>query len=199
MTLVDFPPQAPGPSAPLIAIRRLSRPLVWVVTGLIVAVVLVLGIMFAAMLFYDGPRLLARPGGLQILLMSTPPPIPEGWSTAGSLPLVQRLALVASGGMMMGPALAVLWTLRRLFRLYAEGIVLEPVNARLLQLIAVWLVAYAVAPTLGHLLVTAAGFHDEGWLRMDSLQALLAGLMLLVIARVMQLGSEVQDDASRFV
>ena len=69
----------------------------------------------------------------------------------------------------------------------------------LVGLIAVWLIAYAVAPTLGHLLVTAAGFDDEGWLRLDSLQALALGLVLFVVARVLHWGAEVSDDASRFV
>ncbi len=62
-----------------------------------------------------------------------------------------------------------------------------------------WLIAYAVAPTLGHLVVEAAGIDDEGWLRLDSLQALILGLVLVVIARVMRWGAEVADDASRFI
>ena len=64
---------------------------------------------------------------------------------------------------------------------------------------AVWLLAYSVAPTLGHLLVAAAGFDDRGWLRLDSLQSLGLGLVLFVIARVMAWAAEVHDDASRFV
>jgi hypothetical protein len=199
MTLIDFPQPAPAPEATVRVIRGLSRPLVWMITAVLLLTVAVLAVMFAAVLFYDGPRLLVRPGGLQILLMATPPPIPEGWFTIGRLPLIQRLALVASGGLMMGPALAILWTLRRLFVLYGEGRVLEAGNARLLKTMAIWLIAYAVGPTLGHYLVASTGFDDRGWLRMDSLQALGLGLVLFVIARVMQLAAEAHDDASRFV
>ncbi|RYG10872.1 MAG: DUF2975 domain-containing protein [Caulobacteraceae bacterium] len=199
MTVIEFPQPAPAPDATVRVIRRLSRPLVWLITTVLVLTVVVLTVMMLAVLFYDGPRLLVRPGGLQILLMATPPPIPEGWFSIGRLPLIQRLALVVSGGLMMGPALAILWTLRRLFVLYGEGRVLEADNARLLRLIAIWLIAYAVGPTLGHVLVASTGFDDRGWLRMDSAQALVLGLVLFVIARVMQLAAEAHDDASRFV
>ena len=199
MTLIDFPQPAPAPEATVRIIRRLSRPLVWLITSVLVLTVAVLAVMFAAVLFYDGPRLLVRPGGLQILLMATPPPIPDGWFSLGQAPLLQRLALVTSGGLMMGPALAILWTLRRLYVLYGEGRVLEAENARLLKIMAIWLVAYALGPTLGHSLVASTGFDDQGWLRMDSLQALVLGFVLFVIARVMQLAAEAHDDASRFV
>lgn len=199
MTLIDFPEPAPAPEATVRVIRGLSRPLVWLITAVLALTIGVLAVTAAAVLFYDGPRLLVRPGGLQILLMATPPPIPEGWFSLGQAPLLQRLALVTSGGLMMGPALAILWTLRRLFVLYGEGRVLETHNARLLKRMAIWLIAYAVAPTVGHYLVAATGFDDQGWLRMDSVQALVLGLVLFVIARVMQFAAEAHDDASRFV
>ena len=199
MVLIDFPAAAPAPEETTRLIRKLSRPLVWLLTVLLVLTVTVLLVMAAAVLFYDGPRLLVRPGGLQILLMAVPPPIPQGWFSLGQAPLLQRLALVTSGGLMMGPALAILWTLRRLFVLYGEGRVLEARNARLLKIMSIWLIAYAVAPTAGHYLVASTGFDDQGWLRMDSVQALVLGLVLFVIARVMQLAAEAHDDASRFV
>lgn len=47
--------------------------------------------------------------------------------------------------------------------------------------------------------MTRAGFHDEGWLRIDSAKALALGLILFVIARVMSWGADIHDDASRFV
>lgn len=199
MTVIKLAPPAPTPDATVRVIRRLSLPLVWLLTAVLALTVAVLAVMLAAVLFYDGPRLLVRPGGLQILLMANPPPIPEDWYSLGQAPLLQRLALVASGTLMMGPALAILWTLRRLFVLYGEGRVLEGRSARLLQIMAIWLIAYAVGPTLGHFLVAATGFDDQGWLRMDSVQALVLGLVMFVIARVMQLAAEAHDDASRFV
>lgn len=198
--LLDFPPPVPIAEPPLPArIRRLSRTLEWLFTGLFALGAAILAIAVVAVIFYAGDRLQVRPGGMQVYIEAAVPPPPPGWTTVGVIPLTRKLALATSATLMLVPALAILWQLRRLFRLYGAGVVLEAENARVIGLIAGWLIAYAVAPTVGHFVVEAAGFDDEGWLRLDSLQALMLGLVLFVIARVMRWGAEVADDASRFV
>lgn len=197
--VIPFPPSLPG-EAPLLArIRRLSRPLEWLFAGLFVIGAVVLAIAVVAVLTYMGDRLQIRPGGMQIYIEADVPPPPSGWTTVGVIPLTRKIAMATSACLMIGPALAILWQLRRLFRLYGSGQILGSDNARIIGCIASWLVAYAIAPTLGHLVVEAAGFDDEGWLRCDSFQALVLGLILFVMARVMRWGAEVADDASRFV
>lgn len=197
--VIPFPPPLPG-EAPLLArIRRLSRPLEWLFTSLFVVGALLLAIAVVAVLSYAGDRLQIRPGGMQIYVEAVVPPPPSGWTTVGVIPPIRKIALATSACLMIVPALAILWQLRRLFRLYGSGTILGSENARVIGLIAGWLLAYAVAPTLGHYVVEAAGFDDEGWLRLDSLQALGLGLVLFVMARVMRWGAEVADDASRFV
>lgn len=197
--VIPFPPPPPDEAPPLARIRRLSRPLEWLFVGLFAIGAVLLAIAVIAVLSYTGDRLQIRPGGMQIYVEAVVPPPPPGWTTVGVIPLTRKIALAMSACLMIGPALAILWQLRRLFRLYGSGEILGAENARIIGLIASWLVAYAVAPTLGHLLVEAAGFDDEGWLRLDSLQALVLGLILFVMARVMRWGSEVADDAARFV
>jgi len=197
--IIDLPPPIPIEASSLTRIRRLSRPLEILFAILFVIGAAILAIAVVAVLTYDGPRLQVRPGGIQIMLGPGVPPLPAGWTTVGVIPFARKLALAGSASLMLIPALAVLWELRRLFDLYRSAVVLDAANARCIGRIALWLMAYAVAPTLGHLLVTAAGFDDEGWLRLDSLQALGLGLVLLVVARVMQWGAEVHDDALRFV
>lgn len=180
-------------------IRQLSRPLEWLFTALFCLGAALLAVAVVAVLAYAGTRLQVRPGGMQIFIEARAPSLHPGWTTVGALPAIQKVALATSASLMMTPALAVLWQLRRLFRLYGAGVVLTPTNARCMTAIAMWLIAYAIAPTLGHVVVTFAGFDDEGWLRMDSVKALGLGLILLVIARVMAWGAEVHDDASRFI
>ena len=197
--ILEFPPLAPAASPALVRIQRLSRPLGWLFTGLFVVMAMLLATAILALLVYEGTRVQVRPGGMQIFVEAIVPPVRSGWSTLGQQPLVQRVAMIGSVSLMIGPALAVLWQLRRLFRLYVSGTILAAANARCVWWTAVWLIAYAVGPTLGHMLVSAAGFDDQGWLRLDSFQALALGLILLVVARVMQWGAEVNDDASRFV
>ncbi len=197
--ILEFPPTVAAQSSALARIRRLSRPLGWLFTALFAIMAALLATAILALLIYEGTRLQVRPGGMQIYVEAVVPPVRPGWSTLGSQPLIQRIAMIGSVTLMLGPALAVLWQLSRLFRLYASGIILAAANARCVFWIAVWLIAYAVGPSLGHLLVSAAGFDDRGWLRLDSFQALALGLVLLVVARVMQWGAEINDDASRFV
>lgn len=197
--VIDLPPPVPARPGALSRIGRVSRPLVWLFTGLLIfGAILLAGAVLAA-IGYDGTRVQVRPGGLQIFIEAEPPVLVPGWTTLEPLPFLRRLALAGSATLMLTPALVVLWQLRRLFRLYTDGIVLAVENARCIAAIAAWLIAYAAAPTLGHILVTAAGFDDDGWLRFDSLQALGLGLVLFVIAQVMRWGAEVNDDASRFV
>jgi len=197
--VVPLPTAVSDTPVALDRIRGVSRPLVWLFTvAFLIGLVLLLGAVFTV-LVYEGPRVQVRPGGLQIFIEPTPPAIVPGWTTLAAMPPLRKLALAGSATLMLTPALAVMWNLRRLFQLYARGVVLEAENARCIAAVAAWLIAYAVAPTLGHLLVTAAGFDDEGWLRMDSVQALGLGLVLLVMARVMAWAAEVHDDASRFV
>lgn len=200
MALVaTLPPLVPSRPAALDRIAAVSRPLQWLFTAaLVVGAVILLGAVLTV-LFYEGPRVQVRPGGLQIFIEPGATRLVEGWTTLSALPFTRKLALAGSATLMLTPALAVLWQLRRLFSLYRAGVVLAVENARCLAVMAIWLVAYAIAPTLGHLLVTAAGFDDEGWLRLDSLQALGLGLVLFVMARVMAWAAEVHDDASRFV
>lgn len=197
--IAEFPPPVPSEPDAFGRIRRLSRPLEWLFTSLFGLGAVLLAVAVVAVLTYAGTRLQVRPGGMQIFIEASPPLLHPGWTTVGSLPLIQKLALAASASLMMIPALAVLWQLRRLFRLYSAGVVLTPANARCMTTMSLWLIAYAIAPTVGHIVVTLAGFDDEGWLRMDSIKALGLGLILLVIARVMAWGAEVHDDASRFV
>jgi hypothetical protein len=197
--IAALPPPVPLRPPALDRIAAVSRPLQWLFTAaLAVGAVILVGAV-VTVLFYEGPRVQVRPGGLQIFIEPGAPRLVEGWTTLDAMPFTRKLALAGSATLMLAPALAVLWQLRRLFGLYRAGVVLAVENARCLTFMAMALVAYAAAPTLGHLLVTVAGFDDEGWLRLDSLQALGLGLVLFVIARVMAWAGEVHDDASRFV
>jgi hypothetical protein len=197
--IATLPPRVPTRPEALDRIAGVSRPLQWLFTAVLaIGAVVLLGAILTA-LFYEGPRVQVRPGGLQIFIEPGTPRLMPGWTTLGAMPFTRKLALAGSAALMLTPALAVLWQLRRLFGLYRAGVVLATENARCLTIMAIWLIAYAAAPTLGHLLVTAAGFDDRGWLRLDSLQALGLGLVLFVMGRVMAWAAEVHDDASRFV
>ena len=92
------------------------------------------------------------------------------------------------------------WSLRSLFRLYSQGKVFGLPNARLIQLMGVCLVADAAAPFLCHLVLSATGYEiDKMWAHMASVQELILGAVVFVIALVMKAGHEIEEDREGFV
>lgn len=198
--VLNFPTAEVAPAKPaLVRVRRMSAPLSTLFGSLFWLAAVVCLALGLAVLAHEGPWLQIRDGTMLIRLETDRPPLAPGWTTVGDLPIGQRLAMIGSGLLMMGPALAVLWTLRRLFSLYAAGVVLEPRNARCFTVLACWMIAYAAGPTLGHVLVETSGLQDRGWLRLDSLQALGLGLVLFVIGWIMRLAAEARANSEAFV
>ena len=99
-----------------------------------------------------------------------------------------------------GPKLAILLNQAALFRLYAQGAVFQPANARRLRDTGAWLVADALSPLLCHLAPAAAGLEvDHRWAHLGSMQEAVLGVLLFVIAAVMTLGREIEDDRGESV
>lgn len=98
------------------------------------------------------------------------------------------------------PAIFILFHLRRLFRLYAEGAVLTPANARHLKSIGLGLILYAFAPFVANRLIMFVGVtNDPVWFHLDEVMAFLLGALLFVIADVMEFGREIELDRDGFI
>jgi hypothetical protein len=181
----------------LTRIRALSRPFVVLFSVLCGgASVFVAGLM-VALVFYGGPYLRVGPATLQITTVLGSETV--GTTPVGDLPLVTRLGMSACALQVMGPAIAVLWHLRGLFVLYARGIVFAADNVARYRAIGVWLIAYAVAPMVSHQVATLTGGIDRAWFHAVSLEALVLGAMLFVIAGVIDLGREIEQDQAGFL
>ena len=117
-----------------------------------------------------------------------------------SLGLAHRLAYALVTLAWMAPVLIVFGNLRALFGLYARGVVFARGNAAHLKWIGVGLVAYGLAPGLGHLFLTVTQFEiDHAWFHVSSLQAPVLGGLMMVIAQVMEVGRELEEDRSQYV
>jgi hypothetical protein len=184
-----------GHSTAASRLHRQSRLLTLFFTGLLAWVILMTAVIVAVALFYGGTRI-GMANGMGWVYPDTLPP---GFVPLSAFPFPQRLAGAASFTLMWSPAILVVAHLRGLFALYAEGIVFAQENAWRIRRIGLWLIAWAAAPTAGHLLVTAAGILDRGWLRASSVHALILGVLLLVIAQVMELGRQIEQERSEFV
>ena len=132
--------------------------------------------------------------------LGDPPPGLPGIVPFGSLPLPTRLAYAATLILETAPTLFALVNLRRLLRLYANGVVFAAENGVRIKRIGLGLVAYAVAPLLGHELVVLARHGvDMDWFHASEAQALVLGAILFVVAQVMEVGQEIEQDRNEFV
>ena len=195
--IVDFAGPEPEPTPVHRRIRLTSRALAWLFTGLMVLWGLFCLLLTAALLLPAVGRYVGiGPAGMLLSFPRLPPP----FVPLSSLPVIQRLAHVPPGLINFMPPLAIFWSLRRLFGLYARGVVFSRDNARCIQWIGVALVVKAVAPGLAVLFLTSLHMAiDHQWAHASSLQELILGGVVYVIAQVMQVGHEIEEDRSQFI
>lgn len=208
--LIDFAAETPQPDPPP-ALRRMR-----LVSGGLEILFLVLavgsGLLAAIMILdfvvpYAGDAISLGPQG-GMLRVTVPwghplhphPPLPAGYISPEAMPVVQRLAQVPVGLLHAVPIVLLFWNLRRLFGLYAKGIVFAPENARSLKHVGAALIVIAIAPWLGHTVLDSVHLAvDKAWAHASSLQELVLGAVVYVIAQVMQLGREIEEERSQFV
>ncbi|MDG2523644.1 DUF2975 domain-containing protein [Caulobacter segnis] len=175
-------------------LRLASRALSWLFTALLILVGAIAAALIAAVVFYTGDDF--RIGSNAVWI---------GKGSADSvafrtLSLPHRLAYAAVGVVRIAPSLMIFWRLRELFALYSQGEVFGRRNGWLIGQVGVWLCAYAVAPLLCHLFLSATGWEiDRKWMHLASIQAFILGLLVFVIAQVMQVGREIEEDREAFV
>jgi hypothetical protein len=200
VTSLDFSPPGPEggpPGHP--RIRWTSRGLAALFTLLFFAYGLIVTTMLLAFLIpFAGDHLALGPKGGLIHFGESP--LPPAYVAIETLPLVQRLAHVPAGMLIAAPVLVIFWSLRQLFRLYARGVVFAPENAGHLKRIGACLALHAAAPLMAHLFLNGLGMAiDQNWMHGYSLQELVLGGVVYVIAQVMQVGREIEEERSQFV
>ena len=126
--------------------------------------------------------------------------MPRGYTALGDLPTREKLTYLLVVVVREGPKLAILLNQAALFRLYAQGAVFQPANARRLRDTGAWLMVDGVSPFLCHVALSVAGLEvDRRWAHLGSVQEVVLGVLLFVIAAVMALGREIEDDSQGFV
>ena len=166
---------------------------------------LALAVLFAALLVTVMAAMFLSPGGIIGLgpqggWLDAAGHMPAGYTALGDLPLLEKLAYLTVAVVREGPKLAILLNQAALFRLYGRGEVFQPTNARRLRDTGAWLVADGVLPLVCHLVLSATGLElDRRWAHLGSVQEVVVGLLLFVIAAVMTLGREIEEDGGGFV
>lgn len=196
-SVVDLAPLVSAPSSHNVRkLRIASRALEVLFAGLFVAFVALALFSLWILFFYQGTLIAIGPHGGII----TSGPLPPDFIPFSRWRLDQKLAYAPVAVIRSAPAIGLFWCLRSLFRLYAEGRVFTARNAALIKAMGVFLIADAVAPFACHLVLSATGYEiDRMWAHMASVQELVLGAVVFVIAMVMQAGREIEEDREGFV
>jgi hypothetical protein len=146
--------------------------------------------------FYQGTFIAIGPrGGVM-----GPGPLPPDFIPFSHWRLDQKLPYIPVVIVRALPSIGLFWCLRALFRLYGQGEVFTARNAALIRAMGLCLIADGLAPFACHLALSATGYEiDKAWAHMASVQELVLGAVVIVIAQVMQAGHEIEQDREGFV
>lgn len=180
-------------------IRTLSRGFAWLFAIAAVLYAATVVALIAGTLI-DNPYLFFGPNGGMIDDTPETPPLDSTYILMSTVPIGQRVAFVLLGLPQFVPGILLLLSLRGLFNLYAAGIVFAPQNVQRFKQVGLCLIAHGLAPALCQFAMRAAGVaFDQAWFHLASIHALVLGGILLVIAMVMEVGREIEQERAEFV
>jgi hypothetical protein len=196
-SVIDLAPPRAAATPSFRKIRAASRGFEVLFTLLFAVFVLLAIFSLWILLFYQGDVITIGPRGGMITTAGHPPP---DFIPFRDFRLDQKLAYVPDVIVRALPSIFLFWNLRQLFRLYSQGQVFTARNARLIQGMGVCLIADAALPFLCHLVLSVTGYEiDKMWAHIASVQELVLGAVVFVIALVMQAGHEIEQDREGFV
>lgn len=177
-------------------LRRLSRVLVVLFTVFVAVQILWLLAAAIVTVWFSDHVLVGAKGAF---VFSGTPPIWKDTVLYSTQSATTRVAGMIDIAVATLPILLAFWNLRGLFALYARGIVFARENAAHLKRVGLWLVVYPFAKVLANMIFQAAGGTDKAWFHMELIYALVAGLIVFVIAQVMEFGHEIEQEKDSFV
>jgi hypothetical protein len=181
-------------------LRALSKGLALLFTLLLGLVVFGLLAGVIAILFFPQYVLTtSSAAGILIGPHGTAPHLRPGMVRLSDQPLITHFAGIVDWAVALAPIFFVFWHLRRLFRLYAAGIVFAQQNAVHLKHIGLWLIAYPFAKFVSNMVFQLAGGTDHDWFHASEIEALVLGLIVTVIAQVMEFGRDIEQEKDSFI
>ena len=197
--VLELPTATPA-SAPLITprtLKPLSRGL-----ALPFAVMIGLSLFWVAaafvVIFFYSNHVLVGAEGANVAFPRAPHDMP-GMIRFSSQPFITHLAGFVNISMATMPVVLICWHLRALFKLYARGVVFARENAAHLKRVGLWLVIWPISKFVANAMFQLAGGTDKAWAQMIFVYALILGLIVFVIAQVMEFGHEIEQEKDSFV
>ncbi|SRR5579859_2207506 len=198
--LLNFQPLADTPPLRHERLRKRGRILAAVFGGVFWFVAVSVAAMLVGALFYKGHSAAFGPEGGWVTYPGPIDPLPPGYIFMSDLAFPYRLGMLFAGITQFGPAVLVMYHLRGLFRLYAKGIVFAQENARAFKRMGQWLIVYAVTPFISVKILTLLDLViDRAWFHNTEIYSLGLGIVLFIIAEVMEAGREIEQERDEFV
>jgi hypothetical protein len=189
---------APKPESPALKrIRRLSLPFELIFAALAGLVALVYLATLAAALFYTGEHFRLTAEGPTLYLGSDA--FAPGSVKISDVPFLSRLIGFVPLTLIQGALVAAFYCLHRLFAAYRRGLVFAEEPVRWMRRAGAALILFALAPGVMQPLVQAAGLMDRNWLQGHTIAALLVGGALFVLASVITLGREIEEEGEGYI
>lgn len=188
-------PEARAPARE--AIRRLGLPFEWLFAALLAVTLFAAS---ALLFFAVAPgfgSIWLEPSNSWLVLEDNRPP--AGAVQFNALPWFTQLAGAGAFALIVGSLAASFYFLRALFRRYRAGDVFGAAPQRHMQAAAVALIVFALSPGALQPLLRAVGSPDRAWFHAHSVAVLIMGAGLLVFARVIALGREIERETKEFV
>lgn len=181
-------------------LRHQSRILSMMITTLLVLYVAYNAAAVIATPLVNGDGVHLGPGAHMIIDLSAPKEGPPGSVLLSSFSVLQRIGFALVLALRAVPIGLVLVNLRALFRLYAAGIVFARDNAAHIKRMGIWLIVFAATPYLTHELSVPMGNNfDDEWFHTEEIYALVGGVVVYVVAQVMRVGREIEQERDEFV
>ena len=191
---------APLPAPPYRKMRPLSRALSVLFTVFLVLAALFPLATIVVLAFFSGyVQMNADGANISIGPHGAFPHAIPGMVRLSDQPVITHLAGAVAIILSNLPIAMVFWHLRGLFALYAQGIVFARENAIHLKRVGIWLIAYPFAKFVSNMIFRAAGGVDHAWFRMELIDAFVLGLIVFVIAQVMEFGGQIEEEKDSFI
>jgi len=195
--LPALPPDAHATILTYRSLRPLSRALA-VLFAVFTGVSLLWLVGAFAVTFFFSDHLLIGAKGAELVFPRPAADVP-GMVRFSTQPLLTHVVGFVDVVIGMIPVILVCWHLRGLFALYAAGVVFARENAVHLKRIGLWLVIWPVTKFGANMMFQLAGGTDKAWAQMIFVYSLILGLIVFVVAQVMEFGREIEEERDSFV
>jgi hypothetical protein len=182
-------------------LQRLSHPFV-ILLSIAFALMVLFQIFVIAMLFFFHGRgawhaaLSFSAAGINLSIFANPDQSPD--VALESLAVGQRATLALLASLCATCGGFVIFHLRHLFALYSRGVVFAEDNIRHIKRFGLWLVVAAVVVNgSGRIFFIVTGQHEHD--TANAAMAVIYGGMTYVVARVMELGRQADEERKEFV